>query len=162
MTATSLGGQVLPAADPLTGVWKLNVGRSKDAKLLPEAEVITIVSQDTSYKLTFDVTQSNGSNLKYDIVTDMKGARVKPINADGRETNDQWRVTRQGTSAFEMEMKKHDLTFTDKYEVSSDGKVMTLYRRVQNNNGRVLGYQEKNGTRRPLPEIIAVFEREPS
>ena len=40
---------------------------------IPESEIITILYQDTTYKLTFDVKQSNGYKPKYDIVTDLKG-----------------------------------------------------------------------------------------
>jgi len=46
---------------------------------IPESEVITVVLQDSSYKLTFDVRQSNGYNPKYDIVTDMKGGTVNSL-----------------------------------------------------------------------------------
>ena len=92
--------------------------------MAPESEVVTIVSQDSSYKLTFDVKQSNGYNPKYDIVTDMKGGTVKPINADGRGTNDSWCITRQGAKTFDMELKG---AWTDESEVSTDGKTMTLH-----------------------------------
>jgi hypothetical protein len=159
MTATSLFGQAAPATDPIQGVWKLNVEKSKDAQPDPESEVITIAPQDnSSYKLTFDVKQSNGYNPKYDILTDMKGSPVKPINADGRGTNDLWRVTRRGKKAFDMELKTQFGGWTDKYEVSSDGKTMTLHR-VEGNAGLVGGYMEKDGTMRHQPEYVAVFDR---
>jgi len=122
---------------------------------IPESEVITIVSQNSSYKLTFDVKQSNGYNPKYDIVTDMKGETVKPVNADGRGTSDSWRVTRQGTKAFDMELKGG---WTDKYELSSDGKAITLHR-VPSNTGLVGGYIEKDGTVRRQPQYVLVFDR---
>ena len=93
--AVPTSGQAVPTSDPIKGVWKLNLDKSKNAMAVPESEVITIVARDSSYKLTFDVKQSNGYNPKYDIVTDMKGRTVKPVNADGRGTNDSWRVTRQ-------------------------------------------------------------------
>jgi len=158
MTATSLCGQAVPAADPITGIWKLNVEKSKDARPLPNSEFITIVSQDTSYKFTFDIKQSNDYNPKFEIVTDMKGTPVKPINADGRGTNDTWRVTRQGRKAFDMVLSSQGGGWADKYEVSSDGKTMTLHR-VLDNKGLVGGYIEKDGTVRRQPEYVAVFDR---
>ena len=158
MTTTSLRGQATPLADPIKGVWKLNVEKvekSKDAQLLPESEVITITSKDASYKLNFDVKQSNGFNPKYDVVTEMEGASVKPISADGTGTNALWRVTRRGAKKFDMELLGG---WTDKYEVSLDGKTMTLHR-VQSNKGVVGGYIRKDGTLRPQPEYVAVFDR---
>lgn len=154
IAASSLGQGVLKP-DPIKGVWKLNVDKTNNA-MAPESEVITIVSQDDSYKLTFDVRQSNGYNPKYDIVTDMKGGAVKPVNADGRGTNDSWSITRQGATTFDMELKG---AWTDKYEVSSDGKTMTL-RRVPSKNAMVLGgFVEKNGTVRRQPQYVLVFNR---
>jgi hypothetical protein len=85
-------GQDAPTADPINGVWKLDVDKSKNAMGAPESEVITIVKDHGPNKLTFDVKKSNGYHSKYDIVTDMKGATVKPVNADGRGTTDRWRV----------------------------------------------------------------------
>ena len=52
----------------------MNIEKSKDAQPVPESETITIASQAETYKLTFDIKQSNGYNPKYDIVTDMNGA----------------------------------------------------------------------------------------
>ena len=155
--ATSAFGQALPTSDPIKGVWKLNLDKSKSAMAVPESEIITIVAQDSSYKLTFDVKQSNDYNPKYDIVTDMKGGTVKPVNADGRGTNDSWRVTRQGTKAFDMELNSAFGGWTDKYEVSSDGKTMTLHR-VPSNKGLLGGYIEKDGTVRQ-PQYVLVFDR---
>ena len=145
-------------ADPIKGVWKLNVDKSKNTMAVPESEVITIVSQDSGYKLTFDTKQSNDYNPKYDIVTDMKGTAVKPINADGKGTNDTWRVTRQGANAFDMELTTPFGGWTDKYEVSPDGKTMTL-RRVSDNKGVVGGYIEKDGSMRRQRQYVLVFER---
>jgi hypothetical protein len=153
--ATSAFGQAVPTSDPIKGVWKLNLDKSRNTMAIPESEVITIVVLDSSYKLTFDVKQSNGYNPNYDIVTDMKGGTVKPVNADGRGTNDSWRVTRQGIKAFNMELVGG---WTDKYEVSSDGKIMTLHR-VASSKGLVGGYIEKDGTVRRQSQYILVFDR---
>jgi hypothetical protein len=152
--ATSAFGEAVPAPDPIKGVWRLNLDKSKNTLAVPESEVITIVVQDTSYKLTFDVKQSNGYSPNYDIVTDMKGGAVKPVNADGRGTNDSWRVTRQSVKAFDMELVGG---WTDKYEVSSDGKTLTLHR-VASNRGLVGGYIEKDGTVRRQTQYVLVFD----
>jgi hypothetical protein len=148
----------LSTTDPIKGVWKLNVDKSKNT-MAPDSEVITIVSQDSGYKLTFDIKQSNDYNPKYDIVTDMKGAAVKPINADGSSgTNNTWRLTRHGANAFDMELTTTFGGWTDKYEVSPDGKTLTL-RRVPNNTRSVGGYIEKDGTVRRQSQYVLVFER---
>ena len=154
LAASSLA-QDLPKPDPIKGTWKLNADKTNSA-MSPESEVITIVSQDNSYKLTFDVKQSNGYNPKYDMVTDMKGGTVKPVYADGRGTNDSWSVTRQGAKTFDMELKG---AWTDKYEVSSDGKTMTLHRVSSKNAAVVGGFIEKDGTLRRQPQYILVFDR---
>ncbi len=149
-------GRMPPTGDPIKGVWKLNVDKSKNATA--ESEVVTIASQESGYKLTFDIKQSNGYNPKYDIVTDMKGdGTVKPIYADGKETNDSWRVTRQSANAFEMELIGPFGGWTDKYEVSSDGGIMTLHR-LPSNKGLVGARIDGNGAVHH-PELIMVFER---
>jgi hypothetical protein len=160
VAASSAFGEDVPNADPIKGVWKLNVGKSRNA-IAPESEIITIVKEDGSYKLTFDVKQSNGYNSKYDIVTDMKGGTVKPVNADGRGTSDIWRVTRQNTKSFDMQLKiRFGGEWTYKYEVSSDGKTMTLHRIPSPNNMVFAGL----GLRPSLvpsgePQYFFVFDR---
>ena|ERR1700676_1198623 len=88
IAATSASGQALSPNDPMNGVWKLDLDKSKNALEVVgvKSEMITIVAQGSSYKLTFDVKQSNDYNPSYYIVTDMKGGTVKPVNADGRGT----------------------------------------------------------------------------
>jgi hypothetical protein len=56
VAASSAFGQDVPTADPIKGVWKLNVEKSKNAMGAPESEVITIVKEDGAYRLTFDVS----------------------------------------------------------------------------------------------------------
>jgi hypothetical protein len=152
---TSAFGQSAPTADPIKGVWKLNVDKSRPSSAGLESEIITIVAQDNSYKLTFDVKQSNDYNPKYEIATDMKGGTVKPVYADGSKTSDSWRVTRRGVNTFDMELMGG---WTDKYEVSSDGKFMTLHRDMSKSKV-VGGYIEKDGSLRRQPPYFLVFER---
>jgi hypothetical protein len=154
--ATGAFGQPVPTPDPIKGVWKLNLAKSKYEEAVPESEVITIVAQDSSYKLTFDEKNSNGYNPKYDIVTDMKGGTVKPVMADGRGTDNSWRVSRQDMKSFDMELKTPFGGWMDKYEVNSDGKTMTLHR-VQSNEGIVVG--SKDGIIRRQSQYALVFDR---
>jgi hypothetical protein len=146
------------SSDPLKGVWKLNVDKSKNATVVPDSEVITIISQNGGYKLTFDTKQSNGYNSKYDIVTIMKGETIKPVNADGSGTNDSWRVSRQSSNEFDMELMSPFGGWTDKYEVSPNGKTMTLHR-VLSNTGLIGGRIDNNGNVAPEHPYILVFER---
>lgn len=80
---------------------------------------------------------------------------VQPINADGQRLNDSWRVTRRGANKFDMELVGG---WADKYEVSQNGKTMTLHRVLD--NGTVIGGRiDRNGVLQPQPEYILVFER---
>jgi hypothetical protein len=159
IAATLASGQAVSTSDPINGVWKLNLDKSKNALevVAAESEVITIVAQGSSYKLTFDVKRSNGYNPNYYIVTDMKGGMVKPVNADGRGTDDSWRVTRQSMNAFDMELISQFGGWTDKYEVSADGKTMTLHR--VSIKGIVGVEVEKDGTIRRQGQHLVVFDR---
>jgi hypothetical protein len=156
---TSACGQAVSTSDPINGVWKLNLDKSKNALEVVgvESEVITIVAQGSSFKLTFDVKQSNDYNPNYYIVTDMNGATVEPVNADGRRTNGSWRVTRRGMKAFDMELISTFGGWTDKYEVSADGKTMALHR-VPSNKGVAGVMVEKDGTVRREGEHLVVFD----
>jgi hypothetical protein len=159
ISAKSACGQAEPISDPINGVWKLNLDKSKSALEVVgvESEVITIVVQGSSHKMTFNVKQSNDYNPNYYVVTDMKGGTVKPVNADGRGTNDSWRVTRQSVRAFDMELISPFGGWTDKYEVSADGKTMTLHRVSITG---VAGVQvEKDGTERREGQHLVVFDR---
>ena len=159
ISAKSACGQAEPISDPINGVWKLNLDKSKSALEVVgvASEVITIVAQGSSHKMTFDVKQSNDYNPNYYIVTDMKGGTVKPVNADGRGTNDSWRVKRQSVKAFDMELISPFGGWTDKYEVSADGKTMTLHRVSITG---VAGVQvEKDGTERREGQHLVVFDR---
>jgi hypothetical protein len=159
IAATSAFGQAVSPSDPLDGVWKLNLDKSKNALEVVgiESEVITIAAQGSSHKLTFDVKQSNDYNPHYYIVTDMKGGMVRPVNADGKATNGSWRVTRQSTKAFDMELISQFGGWTDKYEVSADGKTMTLLRVTI--AGPTFAQVEKDGTVRRQGQHLVVFDR---
>lgn len=158
VAASSAFGQDAPTADPINGVWKLDGDKSKNAMGAPESAVITIVKDHGPNKLTFDVKKSIGYHSKYDIVTDMKGATVKPVNADGRGTTDRWRVARQGRKAFDMQLKNRFGEWTDKYEVSFDGKTMTLHR-VPSPNNTVIAGPGPSVVPSGEPEYLFVFDR---
>jgi hypothetical protein len=58
-------------AEPVVGTWKLNFDKSTNPPAA--SELITIVSQRSDFKLTFDLKQDNSNNENFEVVTDMKG-----------------------------------------------------------------------------------------
>ena len=156
LAASSAFGKDESSADPIVGVWSLNLEKSKNPMPVPDSEVITIVAHDNRYKLTFDV-KVKGNEETYEIVTDMKGGAVKPVNGDAQRRMESWRVTRKGREVFEMELKTSFGGRTDRYEVSSDGKTMTLYRHPTDKH-IVLLRNDKDGTVRRLTEYVLVFD----
>jgi hypothetical protein len=153
LTALAMQSQVptSPALDPLVGKWKLNADKSKNA---PASEVITITSQGNEFILDFDEKHDNGYNPKYSITTDMKGATVKQVYADGREADAQWRVTRRSPKKFDMELFTRFGGWKDEYEVSNDGTGMTMHRHTTP-GGPIVAIPRAG---RSLEEIF-VFER---
>ncbi len=97
--------------------------------------------------------QDNEYNPHYDVVTNMDGATGKPNYADGKQTSHEWRVTRQGPNAFEMELRGPFGGWKDDYEVSLNGKTLTL-RRVLN-EGRVHVTYRKGQSH----QVISIFEK---
>ena len=89
----------------------------------------------------------------------MKAEPVKPVYADGAGSSDTWYFTRLRTSSFDMELRSQFGGWTDNYEVSADGKTMTLHRVVPKNNPVIGGYIEKDGTVRKEPQYVLVFDR---
>jgi hypothetical protein len=143
------------ASDPILGAWKLNVDKSTNPPV--SSELITIVLQGDNYKLTIEATHENGYNPRYELVTEMKGAIVKPIYADGKSTSDSWRVTRRGPNAFEMELLGPFGGWTDNYEVSADSKVLTLHR-TPSKTRLIGGRIDRNGVIH-TSEVVCIFER---
>ena len=157
MAATSAFAQAAPGSDPIKGMWKLNPDKSKNPVPVPDTEIITIVGQESAYKLTFDMKYRD-SKTSFEVVTDMKGGTVKSVNADGQGKPDSWRVTRQGLNAFDMEVKTSFGGRTDKYEVSLDGKTMMLHR-VPTDKRMFVTYTDKAGAERRLSDYVLVFDR---
>jgi hypothetical protein len=143
------------ASDPVVGIWRLNVDKSTHPPAA--SELITIVSQGSDLKLTFDIKQDNEYNPHYELVTDMKGATVKPTYADGKPTNDAWRVTRNGPNAFEMQLLGPFGGWRDEYEISADGKTLTMHR-MPSKTGIVGGQVDRNGAAHTV-QVISIFER---
>jgi hypothetical protein len=145
------------ATDPIVGKWKLDVDKSTNP---PHAsELITIESQGNGFKMVFDAENDNGYKPRYSLITEMKGETVKSIPTDGKQTDDAWRVTRNGPRSFDMELSTKFGGWTDKYEVSSDGKTLTG-RRIQGKTGVIGGVMDRNGVAHPV-QVIAVFDRVP-
>jgi hypothetical protein len=142
-------------ADSIVGVWKLNVDKSTNPSAA--SELITIVSQGGDFKLTFDIKQDNEYNPHYEVLTDMKGATVKPTYLDGKQTSDAWRVTRRGPKAFEMQLLGPFGGWKDEYEVSADGKSLVLHR-IAGKTGIVGGQMDRNGVVHSV-QVISIFEK---
>jgi hypothetical protein len=144
-----------PAADPIVGAWKLNSDKSTNPPAA--SELITIVPQGSQFNLDFDIKQDNKYNPHYKILTDMRGDAVKPTYANGQGTTSSWRVTRQSPKAFEMELLGPFGGWKDEYEVSADGKEMTM-RRIPSNGGIVAGKMDSKGAVHSV-QVIMVFDR---
>lgn len=154
-SAANQSGTPSQATDPIVGKWKLNVDKSTHP---PHArELITIEPQGNGFKLVFDAENDNGYKPRYSLITEMKGETVKPIPTDEKPIDGVWRVTRNGPRSFDMELSTQFGGWTDKYEVSSDGKTMTG-RQIQGKTGVIGGVMDRNGVVRPL-QVTAVFDR---
>jgi hypothetical protein len=140
-------------ADRFVGSWKLNVAKSSAP---PDSESITIESQGSDFKLTYDIVYGNGYESKHWTVTDMRGAIVKLTQADGKAMSDQWRVTRDGPDVFVVDKLGPFGGGQDRYEVSADGKTMTI-RTIPGKTGLVGGKLE-NGVLISAPPVL-VFDR---
>ena len=156
-SASSQSGTPPQVSNPIVGKWKLNVDKSAHP---PHAsELITIEPQGNDFKMVFDAVNENGYKPRYSLITKMKGETVKPIPTDGKPIDGAWRVRRNGPRSFDMELSTQFGSWTDKYEVSSDGKTLTG-RRIQGKTGVIGGVMDRNGVVHPV-EVIAVFDRVP-
>ena len=152
---TGLARQSAQLPDPIIGKWRLNVDKSTNP---PHAsELMTIEPQGNIFKIVVDAENINGYKPRFSILTEMKGESVKPILTDGKQTAETWRVTRSGLRKFDMELSTEFGGWTDKYEVSSDGKTLTG-RRIQSTSGVIGGMIDRNGVVHSI-QTIAVFDR---
>jgi hypothetical protein len=117
---TQVGSPI--AVDRFIGVWKLNLDKS--SRTGTASELITIESQESNVKFTYDWLAENTTELHWWFVTDMKGGSVKHTQVNGRPMSSESRITRLDSYRFtdESSMKR------DQYQVSADGKTMTIQR----------------------------------
>lgn len=109
--------------DHFVGTWKLNPEKSSKGTGIVK-EQIKIAMQETKYKLTYDTSLANGTELHSWIVTSMTGEAVTPTQANGQPMNGEERLVRVGPDSFKSESKMG----RDAYQVSKDGKTLTLQR----------------------------------
>jgi hypothetical protein len=114
--------QLASPADRFIGVWKLNVDKSSRTGLVSES--ITIESQESNVKFTYDRLGENGTELHWWFVTDMKGGTVKPTQVNGRPMSGESRITRLDSYRFKDESAMQQ----DEYEVSANGQTMIIKR----------------------------------
>lgn len=108
--------------DRFIGEWKLNADKSSRVGI--ESESIKIESTGSDYRFEYDQGGENGTVLHWWFVTDMKGGCVKHTQKNGQPMSSQSCVERIDATRF------FDKTLfgKDEYEVSRDGRRMTLHR----------------------------------
>lgn len=147
------------AADPIIGSWKLNVEASTNSTA--ESELITITQQGSRFQMVFQSTQSNGYNPHYQVMTDMKGATSKLVNADGKPMNDEWRVIRNKPNTFVVDSVGPFGGWKKEYAVSADGKTLTVHELPELSGSATTiigGKMDSNRAIHPVHPVL-VFEK---
>jgi hypothetical protein len=153
---SAMAPEALPAADPIVGWWKLNVEKSTNPTA--ESELITITPDGKQFQITFQAMQSNKFNPHYLVVTDMKGSTSKPVQADGKPMNPEYRITRNQPNAFVMESVSPPIGWKREFAVSVDGKTLTVHE-LPGSTSRIIGGKiDSNGVIRRLEQVL-VFDR---
>lgn len=108
--------------DHFLGEWKLDTEKSSRVGI--ESETIKIQPTGSDYRFEYDQGAENGTVLHWWFVTDMKGGCVKHTQKNGQPMSSQSCVERRDANRF------FDKTLfgKDEYEVSRDGRRMTLHR----------------------------------
>jgi hypothetical protein len=132
-TVCIAAGSSQTVPDPIVGVWKLHAEKSESkkkskSKVRADFEVIRIVAVDDKFKLTFEGQQGKKHPWKAEIVTNMDGTLVKYNDGSFEESGYASRITRQNANRFRIESMAPFGKSTDDYDVSADGRVMTLER----------------------------------
>jgi hypothetical protein len=142
------------SGDTLLGTWRLNTKKSPHSTL--ESKSVVIESQGNGYKLTIDYVQSNGMKWNFSANTSMKAEVVKTIENDGKLAKQEWRVTRTGSGSFIVEWLG-PFGKQEKYDVTADGKTMTIHDVTR--NPTIVGFgRDKDGKTVPL-DTTEVFDR---
>jgi len=130
-----------PSPDAFLGTWRFNPDKSSRAGL--ESKSVVIESQGNGYKLTIDYVRDNGVKRHVSADTSMKAEVVMTFDNDGKQTKQEWRVTRNGPDSFTVEWLG-PYGMQERFEVTADGKTMTM--RDVTVNPRIIGGKiDKNG-----------------
>ena len=139
--------------DSFLGAWRFNPDKSSGAGL--ESKSIAIESQGTRYKLIIDCVQQNGVKWYFSATTNMNAEVVSTFDKTGKQTSQQWRVTRDGPSSFRLDWLG-PYGMQQRYEVTADGKTMTMHDVTA--SPKIIGGTYKGG--RPVPvDHTEVFDR---
>lgn len=111
-------------SDHFLGEWKLNPEKSSRAGI--ESETIKIETTANDYRFEYDQAFENGTVLHWWFVTDMKGGCVKQTQKNGQPMSSQSCVERLNANKFFDKTKFGK----DEYQVSRDGRRMTLHRNL--------------------------------
>jgi len=134
-----------PVTDDFIAAWKFNPHKSVNSGT--EKETITIELNDGAYKFTYDWLSEKGVELNWWFVTDMKGECVKHNQVNGEPMTTKSCVTRLSPRKF-----VDDTILRDQYEVSSDGRTLTLRRE----------FKVPPAVRMPKPkDALLVFDKVP-
>ena len=148
--------EAVQAADPIVGSWKLNIEKSTNPTA--ESELITITPEGKQFQITFQAMQSNKYNPHYLVVTDMKGTTSKPVQADGKLMNPEYRITRNQPNAFVMESVSPPIGWKSEFAVSADGKTLTVHE-LPGSASRIIGGKvDSNGVIRRFEQVL-VFDK---
>jgi len=108
--------------DRFIGEWKLNTEKSSRVGI--ESETVKIETAGNEYRFEYDRGAENGTVLHWWFVTDMKGECVKHTEKNGQSMSSQSCVKRLDGNRF----VDSTIFGKDEYEVSRDGRRMTLHR----------------------------------
>ena len=147
---------VQAAADPIVGAWELNVEKSTNPNA--ESELITITRQGNEFQIILQATQSNKYNPHYQVMTDMKGTTSKLVQADGKPTSDEWRITRNQPNSFVVESVGPFAGGKKEYAVSADGKTLTVHELRGSPTKIIGGKMDSNGVIHRFEQVL-VFEK---
>jgi hypothetical protein len=140
------------SGDTFVGTWRINTNKSPHAGL--ESKSVAIESQGNGYNLTIDSVRENGVKWHFSANTSMKAEVVKTFDKDGKQTKQEWRVTRAGSGSFIVEWLG-PYGMQEKFDVSADGKTMTMHDVTA--NPAIIGVTtDKNGkmVRVDIPEVF--------
>jgi hypothetical protein len=132
-----------PPKDSFVGTWILNVSKST---LPPADSTITIEAEGNAYKITLYVRDEQGREYRSSTVSDMKG-EWSQVKRSFSHHSDKWRLTRESSDAFVLE----DVVRTDRYTVSSDGKIL-IDRLLKSN------LTTYDGPAHPIPGSVKVLK----